>query len=354
MNSSKIKARTRTALDLCLNRVTRADVHYVVENAAWSIRHDGTMITQSLPSLKGRITVHPNGLKNTLIHFGSIHTWLRRGQAPRTIDPSNKVIVTWFHVEEGDPRVERLAEIQHHADLWHTSCSITQNVLVNHGVPEEKIRRIPLGVDTRVFSPVEDKAEKSRIRQMLGVPPDAKVIGSFQKDGVGWGEGLEPKLIKGPDIFCDVLEEVARKESIFVLLTGPARGYVRQRLEKAGIPHMHRNIPNPDQLVPFYRALDLYLITSRVEGGPKPLIEAMACGIPVVTTSVGMVPDLVQDGNEALIGDAQDLADRCVEALNKEPLCATLSQNGLHMVQALDWRRIAQRYEEELYQPFLG
>ena len=37
-------------------------------------------------------------------------------------------------------------------------------------------------------------------RRVLGLPASAFVVGSFQKDGVGWGEGLEPKLIKGPDV----------------------------------------------------------------------------------------------------------------------------------------------------------
>ena len=354
MTASRFKARARTAADLCLNRVARADVHYMVENAAWSIRHDGIMITDNLPSLKGRITVHPNGLKNSVLHFGSINTWLRRGQAPRKVHGSNQIVVTWFHVEEGDPRIHRLAEVQEQADLWHTSCSITERLLVDHGVPMDRIRRIPLGVDTRVFSPVEDQAEKIRIRQMLGIPLDAKVIGSFQKDGVGWGEGLEPKMVKGPDILCDVLEEVAQDEPIFVLLTGPSRGYVRKRLEKAGIPHLHRNIPNPDLLIPYYRALDLYLITSRAEGGPKPLLEAMACGIPVVTTPVGMVVDLVDDGQEALVGDANTLAQKCLRVLTHEGLREQMITRGRAAVEPLDWRTIARRYEEELYRTILG
>lgn len=161
-------------------------------------------------------------------------------------------------------------------------------------------------------------------------------------------------MVKGPDVLCDVLEEVAQDEPIFVLLTGPSRGYVCQRLEKAGIPYVHHNIPNPDLLIPYYRALDLYLITSRAEGGPKPLLEAMACGIPVVTTPVGMVVDLVKDGQEALVGDGDDLTQKCLQALGDEELRTQLAMKGRESIGALDWRTIARRYEEELYRVLPG
>lgn len=349
MTASRFKSRLRTATDLVLNRTVRSDVHYVVENAAWSIRHDGLMITQNLSELKGRITVHPMGIKNSIMHFGSINTWLRRGQAPRKVHDSNKVVVTWFHVEEGDPRIERLSEVQHEADLWHTSCSITEKLLSTHGVEPDRIRRIPLGVNTDLFTPVEGPAEKIRIREMLGIPTDMKVIGSFQKDGVGWGEGLEPKMVKGPDILCDTLEEISKNEEIFVLLTGPSRGYVCRRLEEAGIRYMHRNIPHPDLLIPFYRALDLYLISSRAEGGPKPLLEAMACGIPVVTTPVGMVVDLVGPEKQALVGSSTDLPNLGLSILSDTELSNQMSLSGRKVVEPLNWPNIAQRYQNEIY-----
>ena len=52
-----------------------------------------------------------------------------------------------------------------------------------------------------------------RARTRLGLPGSAFVVGSFQKDGVGWGEGLEPKLIKGPDVLLAVAERSRRDAS---------------------------------------------------------------------------------------------------------------------------------------------
>ena len=62
---------------------------------------------------------------------------------------------------------------------------------------------------------------------------NAMVIGSFQKDGSGWKEGLIPKMVKGPDIFLRAIEILNNSiPELFVLLTGSARGYVRHGLEK--------------------------------------------------------------------------------------------------------------------------
>src|SRR5207245_2640004 len=64
------------------------------------------------------------------------------------------------------------------------------------------------------------------------------VVGSFQKDGVGLGEGLQPKLVKGPDLLVATLEWLhASVPELVVLLTGLARGYVRTELERRAIPH---------------------------------------------------------------------------------------------------------------------
>ena len=68
----------------------------------------------------------------------------------------------------------------------------------------------------------------------------AFVVGSFQKDGVGWEEGLEPKLIKGPDVLLAAVERLRQRvPELWLLLTAPARGYVKEGLERIGVPYRH-------------------------------------------------------------------------------------------------------------------
>ena len=54
--------------------------------------------------------------------------------------------------------------------------------------------------------PIQTSKSRQDARKRLGIPQTAVVIGSFQKDGNGWGEGKEPKLIKGPDVLLETLE----------------------------------------------------------------------------------------------------------------------------------------------------
>ena len=80
--------------------------------------------------------------------------------------------------------------------------------------------------------------------------------------------------------------------NIGVLLTGPSRGFVKQGLTSMNIPFWHLNVPSKYLLPSLYKSLDLYIICSRFEGGPKSFLEACSCGIPVVSTPVGQVSDI--------------------------------------------------------------
>lgn len=131
------------------------------------------------------------------------------------------------HVDDFLASVPRLTRVV-------TAAELIEARLLDWGVPREKLIRIPIGVDTDLFRPA-NAAERKVARTRYAIPDEALVIGSFQKDGVGWGEGNKPKLIKGPDVFLDVVDRVARKRPVFVLLTGPARGFVKRGLRPA--PH---------------------------------------------------------------------------------------------------------------------
>lgn len=62
-------------------------------------------------------------------------------------------------------------------------------------------------------------------------------------------------------------------------------------------------IDNDDEMRAFYNSLDLYIIASRSEGTPRPAIEAAACGVPVISTDVGIIPELLEDGVNGFIVD---------------------------------------------------
>jgi len=166
------------------------------------------------------------------------------------------------------------------------------------------------------------------------------------------GKLLEPKMIKGPDLFCDVMERLAKHFNIFVLLSGPARGYVKSRLSRAGIPFFHQMFSDPNEVSQYYKAIDLYLITSRVEGGPKALLEAAASGVPLVSTRVGMAPEFIADGENGFLCDVEDiegLVQKSSLLLTDKQLSNDFSKAGKKKVADYDWEYIAKRYYEELY-----
>lgn len=335
-------------------------VSFVVERADWSIRWDGLYITNVVntlhPGAAGVVT-DPSSLLDRVVHFGSQYMWTSWGPS---LSRSNRFAVTFFHgkPEDGPDAARHVGEFLRllpKTDKVVTAASGMEKRLLEWGVPREKLVRIPIGVDTGAFA-FADAAVRSTAKKRLGVPDDRLCIGSFQKDGVGWGEGIEPKLIKGPDVFLEAVRLIAREQPVFVLLTGPARGYVKAGLERLGVPYRHVFLDDYLKIIECYHALDLYLMTSREEGGPKSIMESMSSGTPIVATRCGMVEDLLMDGaNGALapVGDGGAVAGRALELLSDPVRLEAILGRARRDVMACDWQTVGQAHWENVYAPLL-
>lgn len=199
---------------------------------------------------------------------------------------------------------------RNHSRLSRIQVSHTEmrEAVLQSGIDPEKVHLIPIGINLSFFH-YRDQTLRRQKRAELGLPEGAFVIGSFQKDGNGWDEGLEPKLIKGPDVFIQTLAELKPLiPELFVVLTGPARGYVKRGLEKLNIPYRHLFLKDYPEVGKLFPALDLYLVSARQEGGPKAILESMASGVPLVTTRVGQAMDLVRHGENGWMVAVEDVA----------------------------------------------
>ena len=87
---------------------------------------------------------------------------------------------------------------------------------------------------------------------------------------------------------------------------------MRAGLERLGVPYRHALLPDVDALPEAYAAIDVCLVSSRDEGGPRAVLEAMATGVPLVSTRVGQAVDLVRDGENGWLAEVEDV-DALVE-----------------------------------------
>jgi glycosyltransferase involved in cell wall biosynthesis len=234
-----------------------------------------------------------------------LHDMERRG---------NRLGVAYFHGRPGTPGMPEFdacyeAFRRRHAEIDRVQVTNgpMEEILLEAGIAAEKLHRIPIGIDLETFRP-RTPERRAAAREALDLPESAFVVGSFQKDGVGWGDGLEPKLIKGPDVLLATAERLReRVPELMFLLTGPSRGFVRQGLERLGVPHRHAQLPDVDSVARAYDAIDVCLVTSRDEGGPRAVLEAMAIGVPLVTTRVGQAGDLVQHGANGWMVEVEEV-----------------------------------------------
>ena len=283
------------------------------------------------------------------------HTSHFAGLDPSWTGSSHRLGIAYFHGRPGTPgfpefdrAYETLArQPDRFARVQVTHCEM-EEIVVSAGVEPAHVHRIPIGIELDRF-PLGGAAQRRSARAALGLPLEAFVVGSFQKDGVGFGDGLEPKAIKGPDVLVEALDRARREiPELVVLLTGPARGYVRRELDRRGVPYVHRMLPDRDGLTAAYHALDAYLVASRQEGGPKSVLESMATGAPLVSTRAGQAPDLVADGENGLLADVDD-PDELAAALGRvcaDPLLvARLRDAGRRTAEATSHEALAPRWE---------
>ncbi|MBD3307934.1 glycosyltransferase [candidate division KSB3 bacterium] len=339
------------------------DLYYVTVHEQWVfywIAHDLTTELRNTFGLRIQTIDTPDTLQHQLIHFGDRYAYLNG--TFRTLHPSNTVFLTWFHGDPQDPRPHMQAQFQvlpeaaEHIAKIVTSCRISKDVLLTLGIPEEQVTIIPIGIDLSRFTPGTPTARR-QMRAALGIPEDAVCLGSFQKDGLGWEAGLDPKLEKGPDVLLATIQQLKRRyANLFVLLTGPARGYIIRGLQNLNVPYVHHYLPHYHDIIPYYHALDLYVISSRCEGGPKALLESWATGVPVVSTRMGMAADWMRHGGNGMLAEVEDpahLAEGASALLEDRTLRDACCRQGYDDVQQFDWPIIADHYYRKLYQAFL-
>jgi glycosyltransferase involved in cell wall biosynthesis len=201
------------------------------------------------------------------------------------------------------------------------------------GVPEEKILILPaLYMDYDVFKPGVGEALKQF---------DLLYVGR-----------LAPN--KGLFTILDGLQRLRQtrpQTTLAIRGAGPLRAALQQRIIRLGLVEAVTWIPRLDeitQLADLYRAARALVCASTAEGGPRVTVEAMACGTPVITTPVGIMRELVEDGVNGLVfaGDAAGLAATAARLLADEGLQQRLGEAGRASVQDFRAQDVIARYAQ--------
>lgn len=342
----------------------RHRVLLVSDGAGWILDRVAESIRDTLPAgLRAQVVIREwRYARRCVIHFID-RSWAWSDEPLADAQRANELVALWWHgrIDSEDEAMARALERVRRLHEWfarvQVTCRAAREAMLACDVPERKIVVLPEGVDLMRFQPARHAADRADMRRQLGVPDGAIAIGSFQKDGVGWEDGAEPKLIKGPDVLAEALIRLAGCHEIYVVIPGPARGYLRRRLSEAGVSHTAPGFVADAEIPRYYHALDLYVSPSRDEGGPAGVLESMASGVPVIATRVGMAPDLIQHGMNGFLVDVEDVDGlvACMdELIEGSDLRRAFAERGLETIRPYDWPVLGWRYAEELYRPLLN
>lgn len=186
--------------------------------------------------------------------------------------------------------------------------------LRSSGIRDELIHTIPNAIDQRVH--VESRIEA---RRRLGVSNEDFVI--------GWVGRISRE--KGPDVLVDALQNVEKPFKAIFIGDGPGRPLLEKRVEVLGLVSSVRWAGVLPDAASIFSAFDTFVLSSRTEGIPIVLLEAMRANVPIVSTNVGGVPEML-DQNEAFLVDSNrpDLLAAAINSVRHEPVLARSRANA--------------------------
>lgn len=194
---------------------------------------------------------------------------------------------------------------------------LKEKTLTNYGI-EKNIEVIPNFVDTSIFKPLDHCVHKGHI-----APKGEKILihtSNFRP------VKRVPDTIR---IFDLVKKEVPSK--LLLVGDGPERSECERLCRQLDLCDDVKFLGKQDGLVEILNSADLFLIPSQSESFGLAALEAMACGLPVISSSVGGLPELVkhnESGFIAEIGDVERMAKYAIDLLTNEKKYSLFSENA--------------------------
>lgn len=208
-----------------------------------------------------------------------------------------------------------------------TGGELTRRALIERdGLDPDRVDAFPIGIDVTQFQPGRPAHD---MRQELGIPGDHQLVGIVSY----------LRTYKGHRYFVEAAAQVLsriKKVTFVIVGEGPEEHNLRTQIAELGLTDRVLLLGFREDQVEALRSLNVFVLPS-VEGDtiPQALMQALAVGLPVVSTAIGSIPDVVKDGHTGFLVPPRDsmcLAERILTLLQDESLRRRLGSTGHELV----------------------
>ncbi len=276
-----------------------------------------------------------------LLHCHSYKPNVSARLAGTLLRPNGLRIVAHYHNQydanwqrDGTLDLDRLLA-QQTDSMIAVSGSVRAHIVERLRIAPERVALIPNGVDLARFVSRQSKWEA---RQALGLPVDRPIIGLSGR--ISEQKGQEDLVRAAPAVLAAI------PDALIVLAGAPDEPEGLHALEALirdlGVGHAVVLRGFVQDMASFYRAIDLLAAPSRWEGFGLMLVEAMASGAPIVATRVGAIPEVVCEGETALLvppADHARLAEAIVRLLRDSKALERMGAKGCARAEHFSWAR---------------
>jgi len=200
-----------------------------------------------------------------------------------------------------------------------------KKVLVESGLPSSKIKVIPSGID---FTPYQEASSSDYLRREFSFAADDYLVGMIAHLADHKGHKYLIRAAK-------ILREKAPKIKIIIVGEGPMRIELTKEVLDSGVEDIVFFLGFREDIPRLLSSLDLFVLSSYLEGLGSIILDAMACRLPVVATRVGGIPEVVSHGQTGLLVPARSpsaLAKAVLKLYNDRQLASRLGQQGYEVV----------------------
>lgn len=213
--------------------------------------------------------------------------------------------------------------------------TVKQSLVEAYGLKSENIECVYNGVDTDLFHPLESKRE------------DSNTV--FVSTGTLYH-------IKNHKLLIDAFTIVHKNDpntTLRIIGDGELRSDLIAQVKSLNLENAVKFEGNQSDIARYLNMSDVYCCTSKVEGLPIAVLEAMACGLPVITTPAGGVVDIVKDGVNGFVveSNSNELANRMLSLSNNQSLRKICGEKSRQIAHEHSMEKCAKEYEA-LYEKY--